>query len=102
MEIIINFISGRILAPMWSFLDGKKTAIAAGASILAGLAGLSAEIVPMLSSHNTAALLDLVKHLPSDSSYLLIVGGLGALGLGHKIEKAAIPASAIPTEAKQG
>lgn len=89
MNAIINFVSGRILSPVWDFLDGKKTAIASGASILSGAAGLAAELIPLLQSHNTAGLLDLLKHLPSDPSYLLVVGGLGALGLGHKIDKAA-------------
>jgi hypothetical protein len=89
MNTIINFLSGRVLAPIWDFLDGKKTALASGAGILAGVAGLAAQLVPLLSAHDTAGLVSLIKSLPADPSYLLIVGSLGALGIGHKIDKAA-------------
>jgi hypothetical protein len=95
MNTIVNFVSGKVLAPVWSFLDGKKTAIASSLSILAGVTGLSAEVAPLLAAHNTAALLELVKHLPSDPAYLAIVGGLGALGIGHKIDKAAQTAAPV-------
>ena len=90
MNTIINFLSGRVLAPVWDFLDGKKTALAAGAGILAGVAALAAQVVPIVGAHDTAALITLIKTLPSDPAYLLIVGSLGALGIGHKIDKAAV------------
>lgn len=89
MDKLINLISGRFLKPVWGFLDGKKTALASGAGILAGLASFTAQLVPLLSEHNTAGLISLAKGLPSDPSYLLIVASLGALGIGHKLDKAA-------------
>jgi hypothetical protein len=95
MKAIVNFFSNRVLAPVWNFLDGKKTAGAAVLAILSGLAGLGAEVAPLLAAHNTAGLLDLIKHSAGDPSIQMIVAGLGGLGLGHKLDKAA----AAPAEA---
>ena len=96
MNTIINFFSSKVLAPVWNFLDGKKTALAAGAGILAGVTGLVAQFVPLLGAHDTAGIIALIKTLPADPSYLLIVGSLGGLGIGHKLDKAAEAATEAP------
>lgn len=88
MNTLLNYVSGRILAPIWDALDGKKTYLTGFVSILTGIAGLAAEIVPFLSSHDTVSLIALLRHLPSDPAYLMLLAGLGGLGIGHKLEKA--------------
>lgn len=85
---IINVIAGKFAAPIWKALDGKKTYAAAALGILTSLAGLGVELAPILSAHNTAALLAFIQQLPSDPSWLSLVASFGLLGLGHKTEKA--------------
>ena len=77
------------ISRLWGVLDGYKTKIAGVASLLSGLAGIAAQLVPLIDKHDFAAFLAFAKGLPADQSWLLLLGGLGALGLGHKLEKAA-------------
>lgn len=90
MNFLINMaakIGG--ISKLWGFLDGKKTAVAGVASLLSGLAGIAAQLVPIIDKHDAAAVLAFAKGLPSDQSWALVVGGLAVLGVGHKLEKAA-------------
>ena len=89
MNWLINLIgkwSG--VGKVWDALDGWKTKLAAGASILSGISGLILKALPLIDKHDLAAVLEFAKSVPQDQSWLLIVGGFAALGLGHKIEKA--------------
>jgi hypothetical protein len=81
---------------VWGLLDGKKTYAAAALGILTSLAGLGVEIAPILSAHDTAALLALVQALPSNPSWLSLVASFGLLGLGHGAKKVEA-AAASPT-----
>ena len=72
---------------IWDRLDGWKTYLAAAAGILSGLAGLIGEIIPVINHKSFSEALNLVKHLPQDPSWMLVVGGLGALGIGHGMKK---------------
>lgn len=83
---------------VWEKIDGYKTKLAAAAGILSGAAGLIGEIVPLLDKRSFAALLEFVKHLPQDPAWLLLVGGLGALGLGHKADKIAAATPPAPPQ----
>ena len=74
---------------VWEKTDGAKTYIAAGIAILTGLSGVLSEVLPPLGAHDAGALLSVLKHLPQDSSWMMLVGGLGTLGLGHKASKMA-------------
>lgn len=98
MKSWLTNLIAKLVVPgwIWEKLDGQKTRLAAGASILSGLAGLISELAGPIAAHDTAAILALIQHLPSDNAWLLLVGGLGALGIGHKLEKqdAAAAASA--------
>lgn len=78
------------VSKLWGFLDGKKTAVAGVASLLSGLAGIAAQIVPLIEAKDASAWLAFAQHLPQDQSWALVVGGLAVLGIGHKVEKAAI------------
>lgn len=72
---------------VWEKTDGAKTYLAAAAGIFSGLAGLINEVLPPLSAHNFAGVFDVLKNLPQDPSWVLIVGGVGALGLRHAVDK---------------
>lgn len=87
MNIINLAVKFSGLGWLWDVLDGYKTYLAAGISILTGLAGVLSELQPFLASHNASALLDFLKHLPQDNAWIMFVSGLGVLGIGHKIEK---------------
>ncbi len=91
---IINTIAGRFVGGAWAFMDGKKTYAAAALGILTGLAGLGAELAPVLAAHNTAGVIALIQGLPHDPSWLSLVAAVGLLGLGHKAVKASDAASA--------
>lgn len=96
MNFIINLLSSHIAAPVWNFMDGKKTYAAAGLGILTSLAGLGVEVAPILSAHNTMGLVSYFQQLPHDPSWLSLVASIGLLGLGHANQKAA-DAAATPS-----
>lgn len=72
---------------IWEKFDGAKTYIAAAVAILTGLLGLIQEFQPLLVAHDAGGVWALFKALPHDNSWLMLVGGLGTLGLGHRIGK---------------
>lgn len=76
---------------LWNKVDGLKTIIAGTISILTGLLGLLQEFQGPLFAHNAGALWHLVKSLPQDSSWLMLIGGLGTIGLRHAISKSTTP-----------
>lgn len=76
---------------LWEAVDGKKTYISALLGLLTGVAGLAQEFVPPVLAHDGGKVLDLVKHLPSDQSWLAVVAALGVFGLRHGVEKAGNP-----------
>ena len=83
---------------VWEKLDGNKTRIAAIAGFLSGVAGLIQEFLGVEGKHDFMSLLTFLKDLPQDTQWLMIVGSLGLLGLGHKLEKvsAALPQPSAP------
>lgn len=92
MQTIINLavkLSG--FGWIWDKTDGYKTYIAAAVGILTGLLGLIQELSGPIAAHNAGAVFAILKNLPHDQSWLALVGALGALGIGHKLEKAANP-----------
>lgn len=88
---------------LWAAIDGSKTYIAAGTSILTGALGLLQEAAPILASHDTGALYAFVKALPHDQSWMMIVGAAGLGAMRHAIAKQTdpAPAAAAPTPAAQ-
>lgn len=92
MRTLINlFVRFSGAGWIWTKTDGYKTYIAATLAILSGLLGIGTELAPLIYAHDAAGLFVLVKHLPQDQAWLTLIGGLGALGLGHKAEKAVTP-----------
>lgn len=85
MNLLMKF-SG--LGWVWDKVDGYKTFLSAAVSILAGLSGLASEAVPLLLAHNSSGILDMLKSLPKDPAFLVLMVGLHALGIGHKLLKA--------------
>ena len=92
MNFLIN-IAAKIggISKLWGFLDGYKTKIAGVSSLLTGLAGVVAQLAPLVDKHDAAALFAFIKGLPADQSWMMLIAGLGLLGIGHKLEKAAEP-----------
>lgn len=81
-EKIINLIaklSG--LGKAWEWASGKKSYLVAAVGVLSGLAGLGADLLPLVSAQDTGALVKWITGLPSNPSWLLIIGssGIGAL-----------------------
>ncbi len=90
MDTLINlFAKFSGLDWIWDKVDGAKTYLAAAAAILSGLAGVVNEVFPPLTAHNAAGLLNIVKSLPSDPNWVMLVGGVATLGLRHAVQKAA-------------
>lgn len=82
---------------IWEKTDGIKTYLAAAAAILTGLGGVLQALSPLLAAHDAGALFAFIKTLPHDQSWLMVVSGLGLLGVGHKLDKAAdAPAPEAP------
>jgi hypothetical protein len=90
MNFLIN-LAAKIggVSKLWGFLDGSKTKVAGVAGLLTGAAGIVGQLVPLIEKHDAAAFFNFAKGLPTDQSWLMLVGGLATLGLGHKLEKAA-------------
>ena len=100
MQTLINLavkFSG--MGWIWEKTDGIKTYIAAAAAILTGLGGVLQALSPLLAAHDAGALFAFVKSLPHDQSWLLVVSGLGLLGVGHGIKKAADAAAPTAPDA---
>lgn len=74
---------------VWDWADGKKTYGAATLAILTSVLGIATKLAPILSAHDTAALIGFIQQLPTDPSWLSLVGAIGLFGIGHKIEKSA-------------
>lgn len=88
MKTIINLllkISGA--GWVWEKLDGKKTNISGIASILSGAAALIIEFLAIGGKHDFAAVITFIKGLPTNPSWMMILAGLAALGIGGKIQK---------------
>jgi len=71
---------------IWDKLSGYKTKIGAISLILSGLAELTQKISTLT---DFASVLVFVKGLPLDAGWLALLAGIAALGIGHKLEKAA-------------
>lgn len=111
MNAIVQLLG---LGWIWDKLDGIKTYLAGGLAILTGLggvllalSGIGAELLPLLSAHNLAGILELVKNFATDpnaialgKAWLVLISGLGILGIGHKIDKAAAAAAPIAVSAQ--
>ena len=93
MNFILNMLG---LSKVWDLVDGYKTRIAAAAGILSGAASLLQEFLVVEGRHNFQAMLSFISALPQDPAWLLIVASLAVLGLGHKLEKAALPPAQPP------
>ena len=72
---------------IWKAIDGKKTYIMASVAVLSGLGGLIGGFMAVEQAHDFAALLAYLKGIPDNQSWVMLVGGLTALGVGHKIDK---------------
>lgn len=77
MNFIEDFIFGKGLKWIGRKLDGKKTKIAGVGAILYGIIGILGIMFP------DQKLID----LSIEQSIASIIGGLGALGIGGKLEK---------------
>lgn len=109
MNLIVKLLG---LGWIWNKVDGLKTYIAAALAMATGLgglclalAGLGQEILPLLAAHNLAGLLAFAKVAGADpnvaelgKAWLTLIGGLGLLGIGHKIDKTQPQAQTNPPE----
>lgn len=96
MKKIINLVGKWTGAnAIWEKVDGYKTKIGALALMLSAAADLLTRLAAL---PDFAALLKFAKALPADQSWLALVAGIAALGLGHKMEKSA--GAEIKTEGK--
>lgn len=98
-----NKIIGLILkysgaAKLWDFLDGKKSNIAGFSALLTGLAGVVAQLVPILAAKDFALLLTFAQGLPADPAFQMLLGGLATLGIAGKVVKAADPVVVPPAQ----
>ena len=92
MGWLINLFAGFSgMGWVWTKVDGYKAFIAGSISMLTGLLGLVQEFSAPLLAHNTAGLWALIKGLPSDSAWLMLLGGLGTIGIRHSIAKSKTP-----------
>ena len=89
MNKIINLVAKWTGAgKAYEALNGYKTKIGAIALMLSGLSDL---LLRLSTLADFAALMKFVKALPADQSWLAVVAGIAALGLGHKMEKNSEP-----------
>ena len=89
MNKIINLVGKWTGAGvLWERVNGYKTKIGAVALMLSAAADL---LTRLAAIPDFAALLKFVKVLPADQSWIALLAGIAALGLGHKMEKANTP-----------
>lgn len=81
---------------IWEKADGYKTNAACVLAILTALAGLGAEVAPILAKHDTAGVLSFLQGLSHNPLWGGLLLALGGLGIGHKIDKNTV-AAASPT-----
>lgn len=79
------------IGSLWDKVASSKTYLAGTAGILTGVAGLLLKLLVVIEAKDAAALWALVQSLPQDPNWLSILGGLGAVGLRHAIEKQEAP-----------
>lgn len=92
MGFLINVVAKWTGAgKVWDAMDGYKLYATGFLAILGALAGLGAEVAPILASHNTAALLAFLNSLNSDPAYLALLAGCGTIAGAHRLDKAASP-----------
>lgn len=92
-----NRIIGLVLkwsgaSKLWGWLDGKKTNIAGFSALLTGLAGVVAQLVPILAAKDFALLIAFAQGLPADPAFQMLLGGLATLGIAGKVQKIPAPA----------
>lgn len=93
MNFIVNLVAKWSGAnAVWAAADGKKVYIAAFLGLLSGLAGVGAEVYAPIAAHDAAGLFAVIRSLPTDSAWLLLVSSLAGLGVVHRVDKAAAPA----------
>jgi len=85
----------RFAAPVWKFMDGKKTYGTAALSILTGAAGLAPKLGALLAAHDVAGLLAFAQGLSNDPAWAALLFGFGLLGLGHKATKSEAAAAPV-------
>ena len=99
MKFVINMVAkfGGV-AKLWGFLDGYKTKVAGSAAMLTGLAGLLSQVYSLIEGKDPSAVVFFFKNLTTDPSWLALLGGLGVLGIGNKIEKAEAGQPQVPVK----
>ena len=89
MNKIINLVAKWTGAnAVWERVNGYKTKIGALALMLSAAADL---LTRLAAIPDFAALLKFAKALPADQSWIALLAGIAALGLGHKMEKNSQP-----------
>jgi hypothetical protein len=90
MNFLIN-LAAKIggISKLWGFLNGYKTKVAGVGSLLSGLAGIAQQIAFLIEKQDASLVFAFIKGLPMDPSWMMLLVGLGALGIGHKLDKAA-------------
>lgn len=81
---------------LWAKIDGAKTYTAIALKVFTALAGLLGELQPQLEAHNLGAIAVFCKGLSTDPNWKMLTDALLALGIGHKIEKAAADSAPPP------
>lgn len=87
---LANFALNRLGAQkVWDALDGKKVYITGTAALLSGLAALLGQVAALIATRDPIAAYAFVTSLPTNPGWIMLLGGAGAIGFGHKADKAA-------------
>ena len=78
------------------FLNGKKTYVAGGGLLLAGLSLILIDLAPVIATQDPAALYTFVVGLPAHPGAAKFLEGLGLLGIKHALSKASDPQPSLP------
>lgn len=90
MKTMINLamkFSG--LGWVWGKVDGYKVYGTSTILILTGLLGVLNLLGPAIAAHDAGALFAILKTIPHNDSWIMLVQGVMGLGIGHKLNKAA-------------
>jgi hypothetical protein len=97
MKFLINLVSKFTgIDAITKKLDGSNTKLAGVAAVLTGVAGIIVQWVGM--PHDIASIMAFVQGIPTNPSWLTLVGGWAALGLGRKLEKASGSSDTKPSD----
>lgn len=91
---MLNMLAGWLgIKKVWDLVDGYKTYLSAGLKALTAVVALLTELKGPVAAHDAGAVFHFLQALSHDPNWAALLDAGLALGIGHKIDKAAASVS---------